>query len=321
MRQAGRYLPEYRELRAKAGSFLDLCYTPDFAAEVTLQPIRRFGMDAAILFSDILIIPHALGLRLDFLEGEGPKLETITSAANLGRLSARLDPDKTGKVYEAIGRIRSELPAETTLIGFVGGPWTVATYVVCGGGSPDHAEARIWALRDPEGFGQLIARLVDASVEHLAGQIEAGAEAVQIFDSWAGELPDAEFLRWCVEPLKEIVSRLHTRHPDVPVIVFPRAAGTKLAAIAEAIPGVAIGLDTAESPAGIDALLSKDRTVQGNLDPLALIAGGASLDAEIDRIVSGFSGRPHIFNLGHGIKPQTPIAHVERLVARVRESA
>jgi uroporphyrinogen decarboxylase len=321
MRQAGRYLPEYRELRAKAGSFLDLCYTPDFAAEVTLQPIRRFGFDAAILFSDILIIPHALGLKLDFLEGEGPKLETVTSVSELGKLSERLDRAKTGKVYEAIGKIRTALPGETTLIGFVGGPWTVATYVVCGGSSPDHAEARFWALSDPTSFGRLIARLVDASVEHLSGQIEAGAEAVQIFDSWAGELPDEEFRRWCVEPLKEIVSRLNTLHPGVPVIVFPRAAGTKLAAIAEAIPGVAIGLDTAESPAGVDLLLPKERTVQGNLDPLVLIAGGQALDAEIDRIVSGFSGRPHIFNLGHGIKPQTPIAHVERLVARIRESA
>ncbi|BCJ89317.1 uroporphyrinogen decarboxylase [Terrihabitans soli] len=321
MRQAGRYLPEYRELRAKAGSFLDLCYTPDFAAEVTLQPIRRFGFDAAILFSDILIIPHALGLKLDFLEGEGPKLETVTSAAELPKLSDRLDTGRTGKVYEAIGKIRAALPSETTLIGFVGGPWTVATYVVAGGSSPDHAEARMWALRDPDGFGQLIARLVDASVEHLSGQISAGAEAVQVFDSWAGELPDAQFQRWCIAPLKEIVSRLHKLHPGTPVIVFPRAAGTKLAAVARAIPEAAIGLDTAESPAGVDALLPSGRPVQGNLDPLVLIAGGAALDAEIDRIRQGFAGRPHIFNLGHGIKPETPIAHVERLVARLRESA
>lgn len=320
MRQAGRYLPEYRELRAKAGSFLDLCYTPDLAAEVTLQPIRRFGFDAAILFSDILIIPHALGLKLDFLEGEGPKLETVTSTAELSKLSERLDTARIGKVYEAIGKIRADLPAETTLIGFVGGPWTVATYVVAGGSSPDHAEARLWALRDPEGFGQLIARLVDASVEHLSGQVTAGAEAVQIFDSWAGELPDEQFRRWCIEPLSEIVSRLREKHPSVPVIVFPRAAGSKLAAVAKAIPDVAIGLDTAESPAGVDALLPPGRAVQGNLDPLALIAGGSVLDAEIERIVEGFSGRPHIFNLGHGIKPATPIAHVERLMARIRES-
>lgn len=320
MRQAGRYLPEYRELRARAGSFLDLCYSPDFATEVTLQPIRRFGFDAAILFSDILIIPHALGLKLDFLEGEGPKLETITSAAELGKLSDRLDRSRTGKVYEAIGKIRAELPRETTLIGFVGGPWTVATYVVAGGSSPDHAEARLWALRDPEGFGQLMARLVDASVEHLSGQIEAGAEVVQIFDSWAGELPEAQFRRWCIEPLSEIVTRVRALHPATPVIVFPRAAGSKLAAIAIAIPDAAIGLDTAESPEGVDSLIPAGRAVQGNLDPLVLIAGGAALDAEIDRIVQGFSGRPHIFNLGHGIKPVTPIAHVEQLVTRVRES-
>jgi uroporphyrinogen decarboxylase len=321
MRQAGRYLPEYRELRAKAGSFLDLCYTPDFAVEVTLQPIRRFGFDAAILFSDILIIPHALGLQLDFVEGEGPKLETITSAAEISKLSGQLDRTRTGKVYEAIGQIRAALPKETTLIGFVGGPWTVATYVVAGGSSPDHAEARLWAWQDPDGFGQLMARLVEASVEHLSGQIIAGAEVVQIFDSWAGELPDAQFHRWCIEPIREIVSRLKVLHPQTPVIVFPRAAGSKLAAIAKAIPDAAIGLDTAESPAGVDSLIPAGRTVQGNLDPLALIAGGSALDAEIDRIVEGFSGRPHIFNLGHGIKPQTPIPHVERLVTRLRESA
>jgi uroporphyrinogen decarboxylase len=320
MRQAGRYLPEYRELRARAGSFLDLCYTPDLAAEVTLQPIRRFGFDAAILFSDILIIPHALGLKLDFLEGEGPKLETITSTAELSKLSVKLDRSRTGKVYEAIGLLRAALPPETTLIGFVGGPWTVATYVVAGGSSPDHAEARLWAWRDPEGFGQLMARLIEASVEHLCGQIEAGAEVVQIFDSWAGELPETEFRRWCIEPIKEIVTRLKGLHPATPVIVFPRAAGTKLAAIAKAIPDAAIGLDTAESPAGVDALIAAGRPVQGNLDPLALIAGGSALDAEIDRIVKGFEGRPHIFNLGHGIKPVTPIAHVEQLVARLRES-
>jgi uroporphyrinogen decarboxylase len=321
MRQAGRYLAEYRALRAKAGSFLDLCYNPDMAAEVTLQPIARFGMDAAILFSDILIIPHALGLKLDFLEGEGPKLETITSAAELTKLSSKLDTGKTGRVYEAVAKVRAALPADTTLIGFVGGPWTVATYVAAGGSSSDHAEARSWALRDPEGFGRLIARLVDASVEHLSGQIAAGAEAVQIFDSWAGELPEPEFVRWCIEPISEIVMRVKQLHPGAPIIVFPRAAGSKLVLVAKHIPDVAIGLDTGESPEGIKALLPDSVPVQGNLDPLVLIAGGPALDREIDRIRSAFSGRPHIFNLGHGIKPETPIAHVERLVARLRESA
>jgi uroporphyrinogen decarboxylase len=320
MRQAGRYLPEYRELRAKAGSFLDLCYTPELAAEVTLQPIRRFGFDAAILFSDILIIPHALGLGLTFAEGEGPKLDVL-DAGSLDRLNATLDAGKCGQVYEAVRMVRAKLPAETTLIGFVGGPWTVATYIAAGGSSADHAEARLWALRDPESFAALIARLVDASVEHLSGQIQAGAEAVQIFDSWAGELPQAEFERWSVEPIAEIVRRLRERHPGIPVIVFPRAAGSKLAAVVRKMPDVALGLDTAESPEGIARLLPAATPVQGNLDPLVLIAGGAALDREIDRIRSAFAGRPHIFNLGHGIKPQTPIAHVERLVARLRESA
>jgi uroporphyrinogen decarboxylase len=321
MRQAGRYLPEYRALRADAGSFLDLCYTPAKAAEVTLQPIRRFGFDAAILFSDILIIPHALGLGLDFLEGEGPRLETVSSAAELTKLSGELDREKTGRVYEAVAQVRAALPAETTLIGFVGGPWTVATYIVAGRSSPDHAEARAWALSDPDGFERLIDRLVEASVEHLAGQIEAGAEAVQIFDSWAGELPEPEFFRWCVEPVREIVTRLRALHPAVPIIVFPRAAGSKLGLVAQHISDVAIGLDTAESPEGIEALLPLTTPVQGNLDPLVLIAGGPALDREIDRIRGAFAGRPHIFNLGHGIKPHTPIPHVERLVARLRESA
>lgn len=320
MRQAGRYLPEYRELRAKAGSFLDLSYTPALAAEVTLQPIRRFGFDAAILFSDILIIPHALGLGLTFAEGEGPKLEVL-DAGSLDRLGRTLDPEKCGKVYEAVRLVRSQLPPETTLIGFVGGPWTVATYIAAGGSSADHAEARLWALRDPDSFGRLIARLVDASVEHLSGQIEAGAEAVQIFDSWAGELPESEFLRWSVQPIADIVRRLREKHPGIPVIVFPRAAGTKLALVARAIPDVALGLDTAESPDGVSRLLPAGTPVQGNLDPLVLIGGGAALDREIDRIRTAFAGRPHIFNLGHGIKPETPIAHVERLVARLRESA
>jgi uroporphyrinogen decarboxylase len=318
MRQAGRYLPEYRALRAEAGSFLDLCYHPEMAAEVTLQPIRRFGFDAAILFSDILIIPHALGLHLDFLEGEGPRLETIRSEAELSRLSDRLDPAKTGAVYDAIRLIRTALPAETTLIGFVGAPWTVATYITAGGGSKDHPEARLWALRDPDGFARLIDRLVTASVEHLSGQIEAGAEVVQIFDSWAGELPPEQFERWCIAPVAEIIARLGERHPHVPVIAFPRGAGSKLRAFADRVPGVAIGLDTAESAAGIADLLPADRVVQGNLDPMTLVAGGDALDHAVDAIISGFSGRPHIFNLGHGIRQETPIAHVEQLVARVR---
>jgi uroporphyrinogen decarboxylase len=317
MRQAGRYLPEYRELRAKAGSFLDLCYRPDFAAEVTLQPIRRFGFDAAILFSDILIIPHALGLKVEFLEGEGPSVETICSADEIEKLDPTLDATKTGKVYEAIGMIRSRLPDETTLIGFVGAPWTVATYIVAGKGSKDHAETRLFALRDPEGFVLLIDRLVSASIDHLSGQIEAGAEVVQIFDSWAGELPPDEFDRWCVQPVVRVIEGLRQRHPDVPVIAFPRAAGPKGGKLAS-IPGVAIGLDTSEDMALMDKSLPRGTTIQGNLDPLVLIAGGDALDRSVDRIVASAGDRPHIFNLGHGIRPETPIAHVERLVERVR---
>jgi uroporphyrinogen decarboxylase len=318
MRQAGRYLPEYRALRAEAGSFLDLCYHPDFAAEVTLQPIRRFGFDAAILFSDILIIPHALGMNLRFLEGEGPRLDPVRKSQEVAALRDELDPAKVGAVYEAIGLIRRDLPGETTLIGFVGAPYTVATYMVCGGGSKDHAEARLWAFRDPDGFGALIDRLVTASVAHLSGQITAGAEVVQIFDSWAGELPPAEFERWCVKPVAEIVRQLKALHPGVPVIAFPRGAGTKLRQFAEGVPDVALGIDTAENAATASAFLTPERVVQGNLDPLTLVAGGAALDRAVADVIDGFAGRPHIFNLGHGIRQETPIAHVEQLVARVR---
>lgn len=320
MRQAGRYLPEYREVRAQAGSFLDLCYTPNLAKEVTLQPIRRFGMDAAILFSDILIIPHALGLQLNFVQGEGPQLETIRSRDELSKLSEKLDPSKIGPVYEALSLIGPDLPSQTTLIGFVGGPWTVATYIVCGKGSPDHAEARAWAFRDPDGFQELIDRLTQASVDHLLGQIEAGAEAVQIFDSWAGELPDPEFRRWSITPIRTIVDKVRQKHPGFPIIVFPRASGSKLALLGEVFHDVALGLDTAESPEGVQLLLPRTIPVQGNLDPLVLVAGGRRLDEEVDRIKRAFSTRPHIFNLGHGIRQETPIEHVERFVARVRES-
>lgn len=318
MRQAGRYLPEYRATRQEAGSFLDLCYSPKLATEVTLQPIRRFGFDAAILFSDILVTPHALGVPLWFVEGEGPKLEPIKEASELSRLKDRLDPDKVGPVYEAVSAIRAALPAETTLIGFVGAPYTVATYVVAGGGSDDHKEARLFAMRDPAGFSILIDRLIEASVTHLIGQIDAGADVVQIFDSWAGELPAGEFERWCIAPIKKMVKALKAARPATPIIVFPRAAGSKLKAFGQALPGVAIGLDTAEDGAGMGSLLAPDRVVQGNLDPLALIAGGEALERAVGAIRDGFRDRPHIFNLGHGIRPETPIAHVERFVELVR---
>lgn len=318
MRQAGRYLPEYRAVRADAGSFLDLCYNPERACEVTLQPIRRFGFDAAIIFSDILIIPHALGVDLTFAEGEGPRLSPIGNQAGLDGLRETLDPGCTEPVYEAIRQVSAALPDPVTLIGFVGAPWTVATYMVAGRGTPDHIDARIWALRDPVGFGRLIDILIDASIEHLCGQIRAGAEVVQIFDSWAGELSAPEFDRWCVTPVRAIVDGVRARHRDIPVIAFPRAAGSKLRDFGERFGDVTIGLDTGEAPGGVAELLAPGIPVQGNLDPITLIAGGEALDRSVDMILEGFSDRPHIFNLGHGIRPQTPIDHVERLVRRVK---
>ncbi|HVV93744.1 MAG TPA: uroporphyrinogen decarboxylase [Hyphomicrobiales bacterium] len=317
MRQAGRYLPEYRETRAKAGSFLDLCYRPDLAAEVTLQPVRRFGFDAAILFSDILVVPDALGVAVGFVEGEGPRTEIVTPERIAG-LRRPLDRHKVDRVYEAIGAVKAELPAGVALIGFAGAPWTVATYLAAGRGSPDHAAARLWAFRDPDGFGRLIDALTEATIAHLSGQIAAGAEVVQLFDSWAGELPPAAFERWCIAPLVRIVRALHDAHPAVPAIAFARAAGSKLGRLAEALPGVPLGLDTAEDGGMVDRVLPLGTVVQGNLDPLALVAGGAALAAEAGRVAAAFAGRPHVFNLGHGIRPETPIAHVEALVRQVK---
>lgn len=317
MRQAGRYLPEYRAVRAKAGSFLDLCYSPELAAEVTLQPVRRFGFDAAILFSDILIVPHALGLDVDFVEGEGPQVERI-GAGDVGRLDRPLDAVKVERVYEAVAAVRGQLAADTPLIGFVGAPWTVATYLAAGHGTADHADARLWAYADPDSFATMIDALVEASVAHLLGQVAAGADVVQIFDSWAGELPSDQFVRWCLTPLVRIVAAIRHTRPGLPVIVFARGAGSKLQRLAEALPDVTLGLDTAEDVVAVDRMLATGVPVQGNLDPLALVAGGAALEAAVGRITTAFADRPHIFNLGHGIRPETPIAHVEQLVRIVR---
>jgi uroporphyrinogen decarboxylase len=317
MRQAGRYLPEYREARAKAGSFLDLCYQPELAAEVTLQPVRRFGFDAAILFSDILIVPHALGLTVSFTEGEGPAVEIVT-ADRVDRLRPVLDPGRVGRVYEAVDRVRGRLPVAVPLIGFAGAPWTVATYLAAGRGSADHAAARLWAFTDPGSFGRLIDLLAEVTVAHLSGQIAAGADVVQLFDSWAGELPPDQFERWCIAPLVRIVAALHDAHPAVPVIVFARGAGSKLGRLAAALPGVTLGLDTAEDAEMVDRALPRTTAVQGNLDPLALVAGGAALEAAVMGILEAFADRPHVFNLGHGIRPETPITHVEQLVRLVR---
>ena len=319
MRQAGRYLPEYRATREEAGGFLDLCYSPRHAAEVTLQPIRRYGFDAAILFADILIVPDALGQKVTFEVGEGPRLEPIRADKDL----ARLDPARTGTkfslIYETVERLRRDLPDETALIGFCGAPWTVATYMVQGEGSSDQAEARLWAYRDPEGFQKLIDTLVATSIDYLDGQVKAGADALQIFDTWAGTLPDNELDRWVVEPTKRIVEALKERHPDVPVIGFPRGVGAGALWYVGETGVDGIGCDTAMPPAMMAEMFEdEDVVVQGNLDPLLLVAGGDALDERVDEILELMDGQRFIFNLGHGIVPQTPPENVERLVKRVR---
>lgn len=315
MRQAGRYLPEYRAVRAKAGSFLNLCYSPEDAAEVTLQPIRKFHFDAAILFADILLIPQALGQELAFVEGEGPKLDPISSASELSRLSEKLDLTKLGRVYETVQRVKEALPSDVTLIGFCGAPWTVATYMVSGG--KDRLPALLWARRDPEGFSQLMDHLVAVSIDYLSGQIEAGAEVVQIFDSWAGELPPDLFDRFCVEPMKAITLGIKARHPGIPVIAFPRGAGSRMAATL-AIGAEGLGLDTGEDPQAVRRLVGSRITLQGNLDPLALLAGGQVLDRAVDYVRAGMGNGPYIFNLGHGIRPDTPAESVTRVIGRLR---
>ena len=316
MRQAGRYLPEYRALRATKGGFLELCYDPEAAAEVTLQPIRRFGFDGAILFSDILVVPHALGQRLWFETGEGPRLAPPLVDSALASLEAA--PERLDAVYATVARVAAALPPQTTFLGFAGSPWTVATYMVAGQGSKDQAAARRMALSDPAAFGAIIDAIVDLSVTYLSGQIEQGVEAVQLFDSWAGSLSSAEFERWVIAPNAEIVRQLKALHPDTPIIGFPKGAGGKLAAYARGVGADAIGLDETVDPAWANDILPGHLPVQGNLDPLALVAGGPALDAAIDRILAAFPERPHIFNLGHGIVPDTPIAHVEHLIRRVR---
>ena len=320
MRQAGRYLPEYRQVRAEAGGFLELCYTPKYAAEVTLQPIRRFGFDAAIIFSDILVIPHALGVELAFEAGEGPRLSPVSDAAGVAGLAPALDRAKVEPVYEAISLARAALPHETALIGFCGAPWTVATYMVAGHGTDDQAPARLLALRDPALFQSLIDRLVEASIAHLCAQIEAGADALQIFDTWSGVLDPASFERWCAAPMTRIVEALAARHPSVPVIAFPKGANLEALERMAQVGVSAIGLDWTADRRSARSRLSGLVTLQGNLDPLRLIVGGAALEEEIARIRSDFLGVRHIFNLGHGIRPETPVEHVEKLVEGVRRA-
>lgn len=320
MRQAGRYLPEYRAVREQAGGFLDLCFTPQLATEVTLQPVRRFGFDAAILFSDILVVPHALGQTVSFEAGEGPRLDPLPDVASLGRLGETIDHRVLAPVYDTIRRVKAELPDGVTFLGFCGAPWTVATYMVAGRGGDDQAAARLWAYRDPDGFGRLIDRLVDSSADYLVRQLEAGVDAVQIFDTWAGTLPPEEFVRWCVEPTARIVAAVHARRPGAKVIGFPRGAGTQLASYVAGVPVDGVGLDWMIDRQQACAAVPGTIALQGNVDPLALLAGGAALDRAVDATLSAFSGRPFIFNLGHGIVPETPIAHVERMLARVRRA-
>jgi uroporphyrinogen decarboxylase len=321
MRQAGRYLPEYRSIRAKTEGFLNLCFNPNLAAEVTLQPVRRFGFDAAILFSDILVVPHALGQRVEFESGDGPRLDALADPAAVGRLAREIDHRALAPVYETIARVKQDLPAGVTFLGFCGAPWTLATYMIAGRGTADQLPARLFAYRHPQSFAALIAVLVEASASYLIRQFEAGVDAVQIFDTWAGVLPGDEFRKWCIEPVAEIVGRVRRQIPAARIIGFPRGGGTKLLPYLAAVPVDAVGLDWTVELDFARQTIQRLRPIQGNLDPLALLTGGEALDRGIDAIMHAFSGGPFIFNLGHGVVPQTPIAHVEQMIARVRRAS
>jgi uroporphyrinogen decarboxylase len=316
MRQAGRYLPEYRALRAEKGGFLELVNDSRAAAEVTLQPIRRFGFDGAILFSDILVVPYAMGQKLWFEEGEGPRLAPKLSDTLLESLQAA--PERLEPVYETVRLVAASLEPATTFLGFAGSPWTVATYMVAGQGSKEQAEARRFAYRDPQGFQVIIDAIIAVTVDYLSGQIEAGVEAVQLFDSWAGSLSPAQFEQWVIAPNAAIVSSLKARHPSTPIIGFPKGAGGKLPAYAQQTGVDALGIDETVDPEWAHRNLPEGMPVQGNLDPLALITGGSALDTAVSRILKAFEDRPHVFNLGHGILPDAPITHVEALMARLR---
>jgi uroporphyrinogen decarboxylase len=318
MRQAGRYLPEYRAIRAKAGGFLDLCFDAKRAAEITLQPVRRFAFDAAILFSDILVVPHALGQPVTFTEGEGPRLDPLKEPSALKTLHGEIDHTMLEPVYEAIALVKRELPADVALLGFCGAPWTVATYMIAGCSTVDLLPARLFAYRHCDAFAELIDLLVKTSTDYLIRQLQAGADAVQIFDTWAGVLPGAEFRRWCIEPCSRIVAGVREAIPGAKIIGFPRGAASSLECYLEAVAVDAIGLDWTVELGFARERVQTRRPVQGNLDPLALVAGGAALDRAIDAILDALSHGPFIFNLGHGVLPETPIAHVEQLVARVR---
>jgi uroporphyrinogen decarboxylase len=319
MRQAGRYLPEYREVRAKAGGFLDLCFTPEFASEVTLQPIRRFNFDAAIIFSDILVIPYALGRAVRFEAGEGPRLDPLDTPDAIATLKPDADFGKLEPVFEALRRVRAALDPNIALIGFCGAPWTVATYMVAGQGTPDQAPARMLAYRHPDAFAKIIDTLVENSIRYLVGQLKAGADVLQIFDTWAGVLPPREFQRWSIEPTKRIVAGVRAKVPEAKIIGFPRGAGAQLPAYVDATGVDAVSIDWAAEPGLVRDQVQSKVAVQGNLDPLALIAGGAALDRAVDDVLENYAKGRLIFNLGHGILPETPIAHVEQMIRRVRD--
>jgi uroporphyrinogen decarboxylase len=320
MRQAGRYLPEYRAVRERAGDFLKLCFTPEFAVEVTLQPVRRFGFDAAILFSDILVIPHALGQSVWFVAGEGPRLDPIMDRQGMGRLTAEIDQRVLAPIYETIRQVKADLSPQVALLGFCGAPWTVASYMIAGRGTPDQEPARLFAYGNPEAFAALIEKLVDASASYLIEQLRAGVDAVQIFDTWAGVLPPGEFRRWSLEPTQRIIAKVRRQMPDAKMIGFPRGVGAGLVRYVEEVPVDAVGLDWTTDLAFARDQIQVRMPVQGNLDPLALVAGGGALDRAVDEILAALADGPFIFNLGHGILPQTPIAHVEQMLARVRGS-
>ncbi len=317
MRQAGRYLPEYRASRAKAGSFLDLCYSPDFAIDVTLQPIRRFGFDAAILFSDILVVPHALGQGLRFEDGRGPLLDAIADDAGLARLGMDQFHSRLKPVYTAVSGIKAALPPETALIGFAGAPWTVASYMIEGGSSRDYAKTKAWAYQRPQSFQRLMNLLVDATSSYLIAQVEAGAEVLQIFDSWAGALDHAGLLHWSLTPMKAIIDRVRMSHPDVPVIVFPRACGVGYLDFARMSFMQGLSLDSGVPLDWAFTQLQGRLTLQGNLDPQLLVAGGDAMRNAAMKILESLGHGPFIFNLGHGIVPETPPEHVGELVTLV----
>lgn len=320
MRQAGRYLPEYRATRAKAGDFLSLCYTPDLAAEVTLQPIRRYGFDAAILFADILLLPQALGTELWFETGEGPRLSPVTTAAGVAALRGKDDiHDRLAPIYETVKILARELPRETTLIGFAGAPWTVATYMIAGRGTPDQGPAHRLIAEDRATFEALIARITEATIEYLSAQVEAGAEVIKLFDSWAGSLKGQDFDDFAVEPARRIIAALKERHPGLPVIAFPREAGQNYAGFARRTGADCVALDTSVPADWAAREVQIDGCVQGNLDPRLMVTGGSELVAETRRIVRAFSGGAHIFNLGHGITPEADPDNVALMIEAIRQ--